>query len=91
MTSLRILHLEHNLNDAELVAAEIRNAGIACAIQRIETRVALVRALEREGWDLNLERFQLACLRWPRGAPARTQAAFRGKRLSKRLARRASV
>lgn len=30
--AVRILHLEDNLNDAELVEGEIRGAGIACAL-----------------------------------------------------------
>ena len=56
---VRILHLEANLNDAELVSAEIRGARIACVLQRVETHAAFLQALEGEGWDLILSDFSM--------------------------------
>ncbi|MGH8509189.1 MAG: putative bifunctional diguanylate cyclase/phosphodiesterase [Gammaproteobacteria bacterium] len=56
---VRILHLEDNLNDAELVEGEVRGAGIAYALQRVETREAFLQALAGEGLDLILSDFGL--------------------------------
>jgi len=56
---VRILYLEDNLDDAELVEGEIRGAGIAGPLQRVETGEAFLQALEGEGWNLILSDFSV--------------------------------
>jgi signal transduction histidine kinase/CheY-like chemotaxis protein len=51
---LRILHLEDSPLDAELILAELAEAGLDCAATRVESRDAFVAALERGGFDLVL-------------------------------------
>jgi CheY-like chemotaxis protein len=43
----RILLVEDNPNDAELIEAMLAGAGIACTWERVETREAFVEALEQ--------------------------------------------
>ena len=47
-TPLRILHLEDDPADAELIEAILTNEGLHCAIERVRTRAEFVQALERE-------------------------------------------
>src|SRR5437879_13197268 len=56
---LRILHLEDNPTDAELVRRMLEAAGVDCAIRRVETRAAFQSALEREQFDLVISDFML--------------------------------
>ncbi len=56
---LRILHLEDNANDAELLRVMLERQGINCAIKRVETREAFQMALEREQFDLIISDFTL--------------------------------
>ncbi|PYK62817.1 MAG: hybrid sensor histidine kinase/response regulator, partial [Verrucomicrobia bacterium] len=56
---LRILHLEDNPTDAELVRGMLEAAGVDCAIRRVETREAFQSALEREQFDLVISDFTL--------------------------------
>src|SRR6266480_1605234 len=56
---LRILHLEDNPTDAELLRVMLERQGINCAIKRVETREAFQRALEREQFDLIISDFTL--------------------------------
>ena len=51
---LRILHLEDNPNDAELVQAMLAADGIACDLVRVETRDKFLAALDKGGLDLIL-------------------------------------
>ncbi len=51
---IRILHLEDNRNDAELVQALLAEDGLVCEIVRAESRAEFVVALEQGGWDLFL-------------------------------------
>ncbi len=55
---LRVLHLEDSLNDAELVAAALAAEGIACTVQRVDTREAFVEALDG-AFDLILADYAL--------------------------------
>ena len=57
--ALKILHLEDNANDALLIEAMLARQGIACEIERVETREAFLAALERGGFDLILSDFSL--------------------------------
>lgn len=50
--TLRILHLEDDLRDAELVREMLISGGIACDVVRVETQAALIGALEQSGFDL---------------------------------------
>src|SRR2546427_80705 len=56
---LRILHLEDNPMDAELVRVILASAGIKCTIKRIETREAFEDSIEREVWELIISDFTL--------------------------------
>ncbi|MBI4523295.1 MAG: GAF domain-containing protein, partial [Deltaproteobacteria bacterium] len=52
--ALRILHLEDNPRDAELVQATLERGGISCEIVRVDTRVELLAALDQRRFDLIL-------------------------------------
>jgi len=56
---LRILHLEDDANDAEIVRDVLKSGGIACQVTRVETRDDFVASLERGGHDLILADFSL--------------------------------
>jgi DNA-binding response OmpR family regulator len=51
---LRILHLEDDANDAELVQTTLEAEGVNCVITRVQTRDDFISALERGGIDLIL-------------------------------------
>jgi len=53
-SSLRILHLEDNRNDAELVQAMLVADSIACELVRVETRNQFLAAMNQGGFDLIL-------------------------------------
>ncbi|MBI5564734.1 MAG: response regulator [Chloroflexi bacterium] len=53
-TRLRVLYLEDEPNDVDLVQVTLAEDGIACDITWVETRDAFVAALERGGFDLIL-------------------------------------
>ncbi|PYJ55604.1 MAG: hybrid sensor histidine kinase/response regulator [Verrucomicrobia bacterium] len=59
MSALRILHLEDNAPDAELLRAVLERQGVDCAIRRVETREAFEAALEREQFDLIISDYTL--------------------------------
>lgn len=56
---LKILHLEDNADDAELVRVSLDMAGIAFSMTRVESRQDFVTALERGGLDLIISDFRL--------------------------------
>jgi len=56
---LRILSLEDNEDDYELIKANIARQGISCEIMRVETREAFVDALSEDGFDLVLADYSL--------------------------------
>jgi len=49
---LRILHLEDNPKDAELIRAVLSEDGITCEVMRVETRAEFLSTLESGGFDL---------------------------------------
>jgi len=49
---LRILHLEDDLRDAELIREMLYSEGMACDIVRVDTQAAFVEALERSPFEL---------------------------------------
>jgi CheY-like chemotaxis protein len=55
----RLLHLEDNLTDAELIAGQIGDEWPDCVIKRVDTRADFVAALGREQFDLILSDFSL--------------------------------
>jgi PAS domain S-box-containing protein len=58
-TTLRILHLEDDPNDAALVQSTLKDGGFACATTRVQTQEAFVAALEDGAVDLILSDFTL--------------------------------
>lgn len=56
---LHILHLENDLNDAELVRRALDSEGIEYTTRRVEERGEFVAALEGGGIDLILSDFAL--------------------------------
>jgi len=56
---LRILHLEDEAHDQELVRATFEAEGLACRIQAVATREAFVAALEKADFDLVLSDYAL--------------------------------
>ncbi|MGQ0700794.1 MAG: response regulator [Panacagrimonas sp.] len=58
-TPLRVLHLEDDPRDAELVQAELEAGGIECEITRVETRETFTAALVAAAPDLILADFSL--------------------------------
>jgi signal transduction histidine kinase len=56
---LRLLHLEDNPTDAELVSAVLVEAGIPCASRRVDTRAAFMAALREGAVDLILADYSL--------------------------------
>src|SRR5262245_17313749 len=60
MTSpLRVLHLEDNANDAELIQAALEGEGIVSDVTRVETRVDFLATLEQGGFDVVLADYTL--------------------------------
>jgi len=59
MKTLRILNLEDDPLDTELIHAILTDGGITCEIDRVQTRVDFVAALEREYFDLILSDYSL--------------------------------
>ena len=56
---LRILHLEDNPADAQLLQAMLKSQGVVCTIKPVETRQAFEAALEQEPLDLIISDFTL--------------------------------
>ncbi len=50
--ALRILHLEDDVRDAELVREMLLSEGVACDILRVDTQAAFIDALQRNKFDL---------------------------------------
>ncbi|MGH7258135.1 MAG: response regulator [Nitrospiraceae bacterium] len=51
-TSIRLLHLEDNQTDAELIATMLREGGITCDAHRVDTRTEFLDALRQGGFDI---------------------------------------
>ncbi|HXT38944.1 MAG TPA: response regulator [Candidatus Angelobacter sp.] len=58
-SELRILHLEDNRTDAELLQTILEAEGVNCAIRRVETREAFESALQEQPFDLIISDFTL--------------------------------
>jgi PAS domain S-box-containing protein len=59
VSPLRILHLEDDPKDAELVRATLEGEGLACDVTRVETPTAFRTSLEQGGFDLILVDYTL--------------------------------
>src|SRR3954447_527530 len=59
MAPLRILHLEDNRMDAELVEAALAADGVPCTLVRVGTRGEFLEALERSPFDLVLSDYSI--------------------------------
>src|ERR1051326_4009738 len=60
---LRILHVEDNPTDAQLVQAMLGSAGVNCDIRRIDTREGFEAGLQGGAWDLVISDFTLPSFR----------------------------
>jgi PAS domain S-box-containing protein len=58
-SELRILHLEDDPNDAELVQETLAGDGISCHMTRVETQADFTAALEQDDFDLILADYTL--------------------------------
>src|ERR1700751_380328 len=56
---LRILHLEDDSKDAELVQETLAIDGIRCHVTRVETEADFIASLEQSGFDLILQDYTL--------------------------------
>jgi signal transduction histidine kinase len=56
---LQILHLEDNLLDAELIAANLLEGGLDFEIERVDTRADFVAAIEKDCFNLILADYSL--------------------------------
>jgi two-component system CheB/CheR fusion protein len=59
VTVLRLLHLEDNALDAELVLATLTDGGVVCQVHRVQTRAEFEAAIRAKGYDLILADFSL--------------------------------
>lgn len=57
---IRILHLEDNTQDAELVGEGLRRAGIQCGIDQVRSKEGFVRGLKERRYDLVISDFSMA-------------------------------
>src|SRR6202162_3473472 len=58
-SALRILYLEDDPRDAELVQETLTNDGISCHVTRVETQADFIASLEQGGFDLILADYTL--------------------------------
>jgi PAS domain S-box-containing protein len=58
-SSLRVLHLEDDRNDADIVRGLLESEGIACLVTRVETRDDFIAALDNAAFDVILADFSL--------------------------------
>ena len=56
---LRVLNLEDDPNDSELIQAQLAKLEIECDMVRLETREDFVAAMKRGGFDLILADYSL--------------------------------
>ena len=58
-SSLRILYLEDDKNDVELVREKLEEEGFLCDIVHVETKTDFIAAIEKGGFDLILSDYNL--------------------------------
>ena len=57
--SLRVLHIEDSVDDAELIRCALDSGGFNVDAQRVETEQGMLAALTRNDWDLVISDFNL--------------------------------
>src|SRR5215831_164472 len=57
--ALRILHLEDDHRDAEIIHGVLETGGIGCNVTRVDTRDDFIASLDAAGFDLILADFSL--------------------------------
>src|SRR5439155_24710298 len=60
-TPLRLLHLEDNRDDAELIRRLLAREWPRCEVTRVDKAVDFAAALKRDGFDLILADYRLPC------------------------------
>ena len=58
-TPLRLLLVEDSEDDALLVSRELQRGGFGVTLERVDTREAMVAALDRGGWDLVISDYSM--------------------------------
>jgi len=58
-SSLRILYLEDEKNDVELVQAKLEEAGFSCDVTHVETRSDFIAVLKKDAFDIILADYRL--------------------------------
>ncbi|MEI8176218.1 MAG: GAF domain-containing protein, partial [Candidatus Omnitrophota bacterium] len=58
-TGLRIIHLEDDQNDAELIARQLAKDGVAAAVKRVRTKEEFIRALNERAPELILADYRI--------------------------------
>src|SRR6478672_2978598 len=58
-SALRVLHLEDNASDADLIQAVLEGEGAICDVTRVETEADFIASLEQGGFDLILADYTL--------------------------------
>ncbi len=56
---IKILYLEDNIHDAELLHSVLKHDGLVCDLKRVETRVDFAAALDAGGWELIISDYSL--------------------------------
>lgn len=56
---IRILHLEDNLRDSELIQAHLESEGVPCELVRVETQADFLDKMEAGGFDLVLSDYSV--------------------------------
>jgi PAS domain S-box-containing protein len=56
---LKILHLEDNAFDAEIICRTLENANVPCSIKRIDTREAFLGELDNHDYDMILSDYMM--------------------------------
>lgn len=56
---LYILHLEDNVNDAELVCSTLEANGVDCEVTRVDTKTDFISAIEQHSYDLIISAYTL--------------------------------
>jgi two-component sensor histidine kinase len=56
---IKILHLEDNDDDAQLICDALRHEAVACRVTRVETRKAFLDAMDHGDWDIILSDYSL--------------------------------
>ncbi len=59
MTILRVLIVEDSVHDTELLLRDLRRTGYVVTHERVDTRTAMLNALEKSEWDIVISDYQM--------------------------------